>query len=292
MKILTFDTEEWFIEKEYFGARQYNYDKYDAYLNRILNLLDQVDKKATFFCLGKLAADFPNVVKQIAARGHEIGCHSNAHKWLNKMSVAEFREDTENAIHSLEDLIGSKIKSYRAPAFSIGENNKWAFEILAEYGIERDASVFPAKRDFGGFDTFYSTLPTRIKINGQTIKEFPMPLISAFGKQFAYSGGGYFRFFPYRFIKKHLLTSDYGMAYFHIGDVMQHEGGIKSREEHEKYYKESGTFTNRLKRYVKTNLGTKHAFEKMCKVITTVDFRNLEEADKIIDWEKAPQKEF
>ena len=142
MNILTFDIEEWYIEKEYGGDRTERYRQYDDYFARILGLLDRHGIKATFFCVGEMAIDFPNVVKQIAAKGHEVGCHSNTHQWLNKMTQQEALEDTRTAVDALEQCIGQKVTSYRAPAFSIGEKNKWAFEVLAECGIECDASIF------------------------------------------------------------------------------------------------------------------------------------------------------
>ena len=117
MNILTFDIEEWFIEKEYHGASKARYAEFDRLLNRILDLLDERSLKATFFCLGRIATDFPHVVKAIARRGHEIGSHSHMHKWVNKMTPDEFRADTVAAITALEDVTGQRIVSFRAPAF-------------------------------------------------------------------------------------------------------------------------------------------------------------------------------
>ena len=140
MNILTFDLEEWFLEKNYFGNRQEKYQAFDLYLNQILDKLEREQKKATFFCLGGMAREFPEVVRRIADKGHEIGCHSDQHVWITKLTEEEFRTDTISAIDALEQCIGEKVLSYRAPAFSIGNSNKWAFEILAECGIERDFS--------------------------------------------------------------------------------------------------------------------------------------------------------
>ena len=86
MKIVSFDIEEWYIEKKFNGNRAEKYIEYDKYLNAILDKLDACETKATFFCLGKIATDFPYVIKSISSRGHEIGCHSNEHLWLTKMS--------------------------------------------------------------------------------------------------------------------------------------------------------------------------------------------------------------
>ncbi len=284
MNILTFDTEEWFIEKRNHGGREFRYKEFDVYLKKVLDLLDEKSLKATFFCLGKVAAEFPYVVRDIADRGHEIGCHSNEHLWLNTMSPDEVKQDTHAAVSALEDLIGKKVLSYRAPAFSIGEKNKWALEILAENGITRDASIFPASRDFGGFASFSSKKPAIIKYKGIEIKEFPIPTTTVLGKQIAYSGGGYFRFLPYSFVRNTTTKADYTMAYFHLGDIMKNTNGMMNRKEYEQYYKENGSLKNRVVRYMKNSLGTGKAFDKMSKFIREFDFVSLNEADSKIDW--------
>lgn len=291
MNILTFDIEEWYIEKEYGGGRTERYRQYDDYFARILDLLDRHNIKATFFCVGKLAADFPNVVRQIAAKGHEVGCHSNTHQWLNKMTREEALEDTKMAVDALEQLIGQKVVSYRAPAFSIGEKNKWAFEVLAECGIEYDASIFPAARDFGGFPQFKEHVPTLVNYQGITIKEFPIPTTKLLGKELAYSGGGYFRFFPLWFIQNRMDKSDYNMIYLHIGDLLAGSNRVMSRKEYEDYFREPGTLINRYKRYIKSNLGRRGIFEKMSDVVSSDDFVSLRDADRSIDWSKAPKVE-
>lgn len=288
MNILTFDIEEWYLRKMRYGDTYDKYDVFDSYLNQILDALEARGMKGTFFCVGGMATDFPEVVRRIEQKGHEIGCHSNRHTWLNKMTYEEVKEDTRTAVDALEQCIGKKVKSYRAPAFSIGESNKWAFEILAECGIEKDASVFPAKRDFGGFPQFGHKTPTMIVYNESRIKEFPICTIRLAGKELAYSGGGYFRFFPLGFIQKEMKRADYAMTYFHINDLVQEMNGLMTKEAYESYFKEPGTLLNRYKRYVKSNLGKKSAFDKLMKLVKTTDFVNLEEADSIIDWDNQP----
>ena len=172
MNLLTFDIEEWYLNHQKGGPIEKNAE-FDRYLDAILNKLDERQTKATFFCVGEMGRLFPKVIRKIQVQGHEIGCHSNIHTWLNKMTETECREDTRQAVDSLEQCIGEKVKSYRAPAFSIGEKNKWAFEILAENGIERDASIFPAARDFGGFPNFGQKTPCIVEYNGIKLKEFP-----------------------------------------------------------------------------------------------------------------------
>lgn len=279
MNILTFDIEEWYIYKKERHA------EFDSYLESILSKLEERQIRATFFCVGEMGRLFPEVIRKIQAQGHEIGCHSNKHTWLNKMTEAECREDTRCAVDSLEQCIGEKVKSYRAPAFSIGESNKWAFEILAENGIERDASVFPAARDFGGFSHFGKKTPCIVEYNGIRIKEFPICTTKVLGKEMAYSGGGYFRFFPLGFVEKNMKKSPYAMCYFHIGDLVPESHGVMSKKAYEAYFKEPGTVKARYVRYFKSNLGKKNAFGKMMKLIDYMDFVHMQQADETIVWE-------
>ncbi len=283
MNLLTFDIEEWYLNHRKGGPIE-KYAEYDRYLDAILNKLDERKLKATFFCVGEMGRLFPEVIRKIQQRGHEIGCHSNIHTWLNKMTEAECREDTHRAVDSLEQCIGEKVKSYRAPAFSIGEKNKWAFEILAENGIERDASIFPAARDFGGFPHFGQKTPCVVEYNSVCIKEFPICTTKVMGKEMAYSGGGYFRFFPLGFVEKEMKNSPYAMCYFHIGDLIPESHGVMSKEDYEAYFKDPGTLKARYTRYLKSNLGKKAAFQKMMRLIDEMVFVNLQQVDEAIDW--------
>lgn len=287
MNILTFDIEEWALAKAGGYGTQEKYAAYDAFLNRILDVLDSREIKATCFCTGLMAKDFPFVVKLIQSRGHEIGCHSNCHVWMNKMTEAEAQEDTHSAVSELEQCIGQKVLSYRAPAFSIGESNRWMFEILANEGITNDSSVYPAARDFGGFQSFDSQEPCVIDYAGISIKEYPISLTQLFGKQMAYSGGGYFRFFPLEFVRRRIAKSDYTMCYFHINDLLPERGGVPTKERYEAYYKEPGTLKNRYMRHIKTNLGKKGAWGKLERLIKSEAFTNIEQSNSMIDWSKS-----
>lgn len=287
MNILSFDIEEWALTKAGGYGSAEKYAEYDSYLNKILDILDERGLKGTFFCTGMMGTDFPDVVKLIQSRGHEVGCHSLKHTWLNKMSQEEVLEDTRTSVDALEQCIGQKVRSYRAPAFSIGNSNKWAFEILMRCGITRDASIFPAERDFGGFAQFGQKKPTMVYCNNTMIKEFPVCTTNLCGHELAYSGGGYFRFFPLNFVKKQMAESDYNMTYFHIGDLIPETNGIMNKEDFEQYYKIPGTLKNRYMRHVKNNLGKKKAFGKMIELISIEDFINIEQADKMIDWSLA-----
>lgn len=288
MNILTFDIEEWFLEKAYFGAKASKYAEYDRLLDDILQKLDENGLKGTFFCVGRMGVDFPLIVRKIADAGHEIGCHSNSHQWLNRMTYEQMMDDTRVALDSLEQCVGKKITSYRAPAFSIGSNNKWAFEVLVANGINKDASIFPLSRDFGGFPEFTKSEPTIIKYNGIEIHEFPIATTKVLGKEVAYSGGGYFRLFPYSFVEKKLRTEPYSMTYFHLGDLKPVISSVMSKVSYENYFGEPGTVIARYMRFLKTNLGVKGNREKLFRLLSRIDFVNIEQFEERFSWINAP----
>lgn len=286
MNILTFDTEEWYLEKILHGGRAFRYQQFDETFAKVLDELDQLGIKATFFCLGKLATDYPGVVREIAKRGHEVGCHSNEHVWLNRMTEKEMLKDTTEALKALEDVTGEKVVSYRAPAFSITTENKWAVNVLAECGIDNDATIFPTNRDLGGYKGFPQDTPCIISHEGATLKEYPISLASVMGKRLAYSGGGYFRLLPLWMINRTLRHRDYNICYFHLADLINYRFELKTKQEYEEYFKEPGTLKNRVVRYMKTNIGHGNAYAKLQQLLSKHRFVNISAADKLIDWDQ------
>ena len=285
MNILTFDIEEWYLEKVLHDGRDFKYKQFDETFYKVLDELDKRDIKATFFCVGQLAVEFPQVIREIVMRGHEVGCHSNKHTWLNKMTEKQLQDDTSDAIHALADVAGQKVVSYRAPAFSITKDNKWAINVLAECGIENDASIFPTNRDFGGYKGFPQDTPCIISHDSAILKEFPICLTSIFGKELAYSGGGYFRLLPYRYISKTIKKRDYNICYFHLADFISGQKRMMSREQYEEYFKEAGTLKNRVIRYVKSNIGIDDAYGKLLKLLSDNAYTNIRDCG--FDWSKA-----
>jgi len=271
MNILTFDIEEWYIYELYpKGGRGYYVPIINDYLDKILDLLDEIDSKATFYCLGSVARTDPKVITKIANRGHEIGCHSNNHLLIHQMTSSDFKKDTHQAIDTLEQIIGQKIEYYRAPAFSITENTQWALEILIEEGITCDSSIFPATRRFGGFPTFKAMKPSVIEINGKSLMEFPINFVTVLNLKLMFSGGGYFRLFPYWLVKYLMKQSDYNIAYFHIRD-------FDSQQKHIKHPK-----------YLMSYYGINSAFDNFKKLIIYFDFISVGSAIEQINWKEAP----
>lgn len=269
MNILTIDLEEWYVYSTILGDKESN-KRLENYLDIFLNLFAEHNLHATFFVLGAIARSHPCIIRKIVSAGQEIGCHSDVHSWLTEFNESQFEEDTNRAISSIENVTGVKVLGYRAPAFSITPQNKWALEILKKFGIEYDCSIFPAGRDFGGFADFTADVPSIINNNSIEIKEFPVGIASIFGKKIAYSGGGYFRLLPYSTIKKIISSRDYNMTYFHLRD----------------FDKEQPRKLNL--RYFKNYYGINSAMQKLQKLITEFHFMNLANANSTIDWTNVP----
>jgi len=281
MNILTFDIEDWWIYDHYkIGEKKDWLPRLDNYLAKILDILDQQKIKATFFILGENAKLYPNVVSLIASKGHHIACHSLSHKfWNNKTTLKEFVKDTRQALDIIENITGQKVNAYRAPAFSITEKNSWILSVLAEQGIKYDCSIFPSMRSIGGFPSYETKLPAIVEINGTTIKEFPIATAKLWRKEVVYSGGGYFRLFPYWKIKSLTMNSDYLMTYFHIKDFDKEQVKCYKSLENE----------SALSRYIKNYYGLNDSFNKFYKFITDFNFLSVEQADNLIDWRKQPK---
>ena len=178
MFILTFDIEDWFHlldNDSTLTDRQWGRfaPRIEQNTDRILKLLSAKNVRATFFCLGWIAKKHPHVIKTIHAAGHEIGSHSYSHRLIYKQTLEQFRQDTLRSIDVLENLTGTKVRAYRAPGFSITSRNPWAFEVLAENGIEIDSSVFAARRAHGGFADFGFGRAHPNRASGIRLKEIP-----------------------------------------------------------------------------------------------------------------------
>lgn len=274
MNILTFDIEEWFHLLDFDATR--TEDKWGKYeirihenMERIFRILEETDTKATFFVLGWIAKRYPEVVKKIAEK-YEIGSHTMTHQLVWQQKPEDFKRDVESSIKQLQDITGKPVKYFRAPGYSIRESEAYAFDTLAELGIEIDSSVFPGTHAHGGMPQFPKAAPSIIEHNGTRIKELPISLAKIGGKNIIFSGGGYFRLLPYSLIKK-LTTknSAYNMAYIHPRDLDSGQPVIKGLP-----------LTRRFKSYV----GIKGAEAKLRKYLTDFKFTDITTANEQIDW--------
>lgn len=277
MKILTFDIEDWFhILDNDETATQDKWEKFPSRIEKnidfILSELDQTDQKASFFCLGWVAEKYPEIIKKISSEGHHIATHSYSHQLAYNQTKEEFAEDLRKSIVILEDIIGTKIDTYRAPGFSITNKNLWAFELMANLGIKNDCSVFPANRAHGGLPNYKIAKPSIIEYGGARLKSLPINTTKLIFKNIVYSGGGYFRLFPLFFLKKKFSTDDYVMTYFHPRDFDPDQPIVAG--------------LNRIRKF-KSYVGLSSSRNKLKELLRLYKFINVKNAIEITDWNSA-----
>lgn len=272
MNILTFDIEDWYNCD--FISGDFDWDKHEVRIyegvRRILTELDRRNQKGTFFCLGWLAEKHPTIIKEIADKGHQIGVHSYQHELSHRFTPEQFAEDTMKAKNLIESVTGKKVNIFRAPGFSITKNNTWALKSLADMGFEYDCSMFPAPHDYGGMPSYGEGVPKLIDLgDGRCIKEFPINIQKVAGKNIVFSGGGFFRLFPYWLINHWAKKCNYMMTYFHPRDFDTGQPVVPNLP---------------LARRFKSYVGIKGAFRKFQRLLDNYSFVNVEQADNSINW--------
>lgn len=167
---------------------------------KVLRILEEHQVKATFFVLGWVAERFGEVVREIRARGHEIGCHGYSHRFVYRLTQQEFSWEIEKTMQLLDGLGCENVQGYRAPAFTITHDSLWALDILAEMGFEYDASIYPIYRPRYGIPSCNRFIH-RIDTGNRQMFEIPASTISILGRNWPIAGGGYLRLCPYSFTR-------------------------------------------------------------------------------------------
>ena len=207
----TIDVEDYYhvsalapaIPRDTWGDRE---SRVSASTERLLGLLDERQVKGTFFVLGWVADHVPQLIKRIAAEGHEIACHGYSHELIYRQSPEVFAEETRRAKTLLEDLTGLPVVGYRAASFSITPRSSWALDTLIELGFTYDSSIFPVRHDRYGMPGA-ARAPGLVQApSGRQIVEFPMSTAQAGPLRIPVSGGGYFRLLPYWFTRRGLRS--------------------------------------------------------------------------------------
>lgn len=165
-------------------------------VDRMLAMLDDSQALATFFTLGWVAERYPQLVKRILAGGHELASHGYGHERASDLSRDAFFRDITHAKKILEDISGGPVIGYRAPSFSIGQNNLWALDTLAEAGYEYSSSIYPIRHDHYGMPNA-PRFAFRSK-GAKSLLELPATTIRLFNRNLPAGGGGYFRLLPYQ----------------------------------------------------------------------------------------------
>ena len=222
---LTIDVEDYFqvsafapyIRREDWDACECRIERNVA---RILDLLAAQRIKATFFTLGWIAERYPQLVRAIVDGGHELASHGYGHERASDLSPALFSQDIVRAKKLLEDLSGAPVVGYRAPSFSIGIGNLWAFDALARADYRYSSSIYPIKHDHYGMPDS----PRFAYRVGAGLLEIPVTTLRLMNRNLPSSGGGYFRLLPYglsRWMIRRINQVDRESAifYFHPWEI-------------------------------------------------------------------------
>jgi len=207
---LTIDWEDWYQGLEIPNTQWDGYeDRLGFATHRLLELFAASGARATFFVLGHAAEQHPDLVRAIAAAGHEIATHGHSHTFVYRLTPDEFRAEMTRSIRFLEDLTGRPVRGFRAPFFSITRQSLWALDILAELGIRYDSSIFPVLNYRYGIEDA-PRWPHAIRSNGHEITEFPISTWRIGGRNLPIAGGAYFRIYPYAFTRLAFRTLNRG----------------------------------------------------------------------------------
>ncbi|HXV75165.1 MAG TPA: XrtA system polysaccharide deacetylase [Candidatus Polarisedimenticolaceae bacterium] len=168
----------------------------EASTARLLDLFDRFEVRATFFVLGWIGENHPALVREISARGHEVACHGYDHKLLYEQEPEAFRRDTVKSREILQDLSGQPVVGYRAASFSIGRDNLWTLDVLAEAGFTYDSSVFPIVHDRYGMPGAPRHIHRLKTPGGHSLVEVPPTTVRIGKLTLPAAGGGYLRLLP------------------------------------------------------------------------------------------------
>ena len=207
VNVLTVDVEEYYHAAIFRrGAKTLPGSALESRVERsmelLLDLLRRNRTRATFFVLGEVAAAHPHLMRTLVAEQHEIACHGDRHEDVCRQSPDEFRYDIRRAKAQIEEVIGQPVIGYRAPNFSIGRAQSWAYAILAEEGFSYDSSVYPIHHDrYGQPDAL--RFPHEIWRSGaSSLTEFPIGTTRVLGTNVPIGGGGLFRLLPYALFRR------------------------------------------------------------------------------------------
>lgn len=218
----------------------------------VLDLLSQYNVRATFFILGWVAERFPQLVREIHARGHKIGCHSYWHRLIYELNPDEFRKDTSLAKDAIESAVDVEIIGYRAPSFSVTKRSWWALKILSELGFQYDSSIFPIHHDLYGIADHARFSCHYGRDENWDLVELPISTWRLGSVNLPFGGGGYLRLLPLAYTHRAFrrVNEQEGqpaIVYFHPWEIDPEQPKLKvplrSRLRH---YTNLSTMTERI----------------------------------------------
>jgi polysaccharide deacetylase family protein (PEP-CTERM system associated) len=225
LNALTIDLEDWYQGLTSTGRRVDDWPSYEDRVvestERLLDILARAKVKATFFVLGYVADQFPELVCRVANAGHEIGLHGYYHRPVYRLTPHEFRADVSRAREAVEKASGRQVLGYRAPMFSINRSALWALEVLREMGFRYDSSVFPIRAMLYGFPGA-PRFPYH-PCADQSFVEFPLSTVRLLGINWPVAGGLYLRMLPYSVLTRAMQRLDRerkpAIMYLHPWDI-------------------------------------------------------------------------
>lgn len=176
-------------------------------MERLLELMAEAGVRGTMFILGWVAERHRNLVRELAAAGHEIASHGWDHRRVTELAPSEFRESIRRTKGLLEDLAGAPILGYRAPSFSIVQGREWALDVLLEEGHLYDSSLFPVRRTGYGY-AGGGRDPHWLERTPGRLFEVPPATVRILGTTLPAGGGGYLRHFPLALVRSALATAE------------------------------------------------------------------------------------
>jgi len=272
---LTIDVEDYFMVSAFTDIVRFeDWHTYESRVKKntytILELLESHGVKATFFVLGWVAEQCPDVIRAISSAGHEIACHGYNHRLIYNMTQEDFREDIRKSKRILEDLTGNIVIGYRATSFSIVRETQWALDILIEEGYLYDSSIFPIHHDRYGFPEA-GRFPYMITRPQGTIGEFPPSTYRIMNQNIPVAGGGYLRFLPLMLTKAALRSINKKehqpcILYFHPWEIDTEQPRLQGR------------FISRMRHYL--NLSS--TLPKLNNILTEFKFQPLNTFPRLI----------
>jgi polysaccharide deacetylase family protein (PEP-CTERM system associated) len=199
--IMTVDLEDWYTDTDFREWNLYE-DRISSSTHSLLSILEKGNASATFFVMGYMADRFPELIKEIAGKGHEIAIHGYNHQQIYNQTSDEFEKGILYSLEILNEIINKKIIGFRAPQFSLIAETRWAIPIIAKY-FRYDSSIVPAKTPLYGIPDS-PRIPYKILVGDEiSLMEFPMATyeVPILKNRFPVAGGFYLRLFPYKFNK-------------------------------------------------------------------------------------------
>lgn len=177
----------------------------------ILDVLKRHGWRSTFFVLGEVVRDHPDLIRRMVDEGHELACHGMAHRPVWRATPESFRDELREFREVVTSVLGHfPVIGFRAPTFSIDRSNAWALDVLRAEGYRYDSSIFPMKvKMYGtpgapvGIYRPAAGDPAKHDPAG-TLVEFPVAIAQWGALRVPVGGGFYLRALPMRVFRASL----------------------------------------------------------------------------------------